>query len=105
MSVKTEEIISVNKDAARRKAARAGRRVAGFVSEKVASQGSAARRKVDQARRRAAGLVSKRISATSGNVGRRASTVSKVAAAKILDAAIEISRKQQAVLEKLKTRL
>ena len=119
MPVETEEIISVNKDAARRKARRAGKRVAGFVSEKVASQGHAARRKVEkvvsqghaarrkvgQARRRAAGLVSKRISATGGSVGRRASKASKVAAAKILEAAIEISRKQQEVLEKLKTRL
>ena len=105
MPVETEEIISVNKDAARRKARRAGKRVAGFVSEKVASQGRAARRKVGQARKRAAGLVSKRISAASDSVGRRASKVPKVAAAKILDAAIEISRKQHAILEKLKTRL
>lgn len=101
----TEEIISVNKEAAKRKARRAGKRAAGFVSQRVASTGRAAKEKVGQARQRAVRVVSKRVASTGNAVMRRASTAHRAAAARFLDAAIEISRKQQAVLEKLKTRL
>ena len=100
----TEEIVSVNKEAARRKAKRAGKRVAGYVSEQVAAKGRAAKGRAKQAGKRAAGVVSRRVASTGDAVRRRASRAGKAAATRLLDAGIEISRKQQAALEKLKTR-
>jgi hypothetical protein len=98
-----EEIVSVNKEAARRRAKRAGKRVAGYVSEQVASKGRAAKGRARQAGTRAAGALSQRVVSTRDAVRRRASSVGKSAATKLLDAGIEVSRKQQAALEMLKS--
>lgn len=100
----TEEIIVVNKAAARRKVGRAGKRVAGYVSEQAGSTGRAAKRRAKRAGTRAAGALSRRVVSTRDAMKRRASKAGKAAAAKLLDAGIEISRRQQAALEKLKTR-
>ena len=101
----SEEIVSLNKGAARRKAKQAGKRLAGYVSEQVASKGRAAKGRAKRAGRRAAGAVSTRVASTRDSVRRRASSAGKAAAKRLLDAGIEISRKQQAALEKLKTRI
>jgi len=97
----TEEIVRVDKEAARRKVRRAGRRVA----EEVASKGREARRKVERVGKRTARAVSKRVTSKRDAVRRRAATAGKAAAAKLIDAGIEISRRQQAALEKLKNQL
>jgi hypothetical protein len=101
--VVSEEIVSLNKEAARRKAKQAGKRLAGYVSEQAAAKGRAAKGKAKRAGKRAAGLVSSRVASSRDAVRRRASTAGKTAATKLLEAGIEISRKQQAALEKLKT--
>jgi len=97
----TQEIVRVDKEAARRKVRRAGRRVA----EEVASNGREARRKVEHVGKRTARAMSRRVASKRDAVRRGAATAGKAAAAKLLDAAIEISRRQQTALEKLKTHL
>jgi hypothetical protein len=101
----TEEIVSVNKGAARRKAGRAGKRVAGYVSKQVASKGRAAKGRAERAGKSAAGAVSRRVASTKAAVRRKATRAGRSAAAKLLEAGIELSRRQQAALEKLKTRI
>ncbi len=101
----TEKIVSVNKSAVRRKARRAGKRVAGYVSKEAASKGRAAKGRAEQAGRRAAGAMSQRVASTKAAVRRKASRASRSAAAKLLEVGIELSRRQQAALEKLKTRI
>ena len=97
----TEEIVRVDKEAARRKVQRAGRRVA----EEVASKGREARQKVERVGKRTARAVSNRVASKRDAVRRRAATAGKAAAAKLLDAGIEITRLQQVALEKLKNQL
>jgi hypothetical protein len=99
--------------------------MAGYVSERVASTRRAAKGKVKQARKRAVSVVSKRVASMGEAVGdavkqrpRAHSAMTRIldaaigisrkqqaAATKILDAATQISQKQQAALEKLRTRL
>ena len=100
----SDKVISVNKAAARRKAARAGRRVASYVSEQAAEKGSAAKRKAKSAGRKAASSVARRASAQRDALKRKASSARKAAVSRLVDKGLEVSRKQQAALEKLKER-
>jgi hypothetical protein len=98
-------MVSVNKEAVKRKARRAGKRAKGYVSERVASTRRVAGEKVGRVRERAARAVAERVVATGGAVRRRTTAAHRAAATRILDAAIAMSRKQQDVLERIKVRL
>ena len=93
----TQEIVKVNREEARRRVQRA--------AEGVASKGRAAKRMVEGVGKRTARAVSSRVASKRDAVRRRAATAGKAAAVKLVDAGIEISRRQQAALEKLKTLL
>ena len=96
-----EKIVAVSPDEASDerpgKINKAGRRIARYVSQQVASRGGAARQKVSGASKRAASSVSRRVREGTTKGGR-------AALAKLTSAGLKITEKQQAALEKLKSK-
>lgn len=84
----------MNTQTTRPKATDRRKRAAKYVSEKVASGRSAAAKKVRRASKRAAAVASE-----------KASTAGRAAVVKLVDQGIKASRKQQAALQKIKTRV
>ena len=97
----TEEIVAVAPDETSGetlgKIDEAGRRIARYVSEQVASKGGVARQKAGRASKRAAGSVVRRVREGTSRGGR-------VALSKLTSAGLKLTEKQQAALKKLKSR-
>lgn len=97
----TEEIVVVSPDDASDegpgKIDEAGRRIARYVSEQVASKGGAAKQKVSSASKRAASSLSRRV--REGTTKR-----TRAALAKLTSTGLKITEKQQAALEKFKSK-